>query len=93
LDIAKIGSEYEVVIEATDGIFFKNEEGTKILTAKLFKAGVEVTEDEKLSYQWTKGGATLTNETAKTLTVSYQDLGSDSATYGCNIIIKEESEV
>ena len=85
MDISSIVSGiYEVSIEATDGIVFKNE-GEKELTAKLYQRGEEVT-NKAIAYQWYKGREIMIGETNQTLIVSSDDF-EESIEYVCEITV------
>lgn len=81
-EISSIG--YQVSVESEDGNTFKNNEGTKILTARLYKGSEEITSN--LTYQWYRNSVILTGENSKTLEVDASDIGgTGSAVYMCNI--------
>lgn len=82
--IEEIG--YEVAIESNSGIAFKNEEGSKILTAYLYKGSTLITEGIT-GYQWYKQNEPIIGATNQTLEVSASDflVGSESITYSCAV--------
>ena len=90
MDISSIVSGiYEVSIEATDGIIFKNE-GEKELTAKLYQRGEEVT-NKVIAYQWYKDREIMIGETNQTLIVSSKDF-EETIEYVCEITVQESVE-
>lgn len=75
-------STYRTEIESDDGTVFKNGEGTKHLTAKLFRGDSEVTTGTFV-YKWFLNGVQLTN-TTKQISVTASSL-NDVYTYSCQI--------
>ena len=85
----------QIIITSTGGDVFKNGEGSTILTAVCYQAGVEVDADGNGSYKWTKydkDGAVDTawgtngTKTGKTLSVSNTDV-STKATFMCEVTL------
>lgn len=79
-----------VTITASNGTVFRNNSGSTVLTAHVFKGGVEqsITDAGVCgslgSIKWYKIGSTTAIATSKTLTVSANDVDS-SAAYTCNL--------
>ena len=79
-------SGYEVAIDSTSGVAFKNGIGTKILTAHLYKGTEEIIEGI-ISYQWYRYNSIIEGANSKTLEVSAEEINSEieSVTYSCAI--------
>ncbi len=79
-----------MTITASNGTVFKNNTGSTILTAHIYKGGVEqsITDAGVCgtlgSIKWYKGTSTTSIKTAKTLTVSASDV-TNSAVYTCQL--------
>lgn len=79
-----------ISVTSSNGTVFKNSSGSTVLTAHVFKGGVEQTITDAGvcgslgSIKWYKGGSTTAVATAKTLTVSANDV-SNSAVYTCQL--------
>lgn len=79
-----------VSITASNGTVFRNSSGSTVFTAHVFKGSVEQTITDAGvcgslgSIKWYKAGSTTAIKTAKTLTVSADDVDS-SAAYTCNL--------
>ena len=77
-------------ITTSNGTVFKNNTGSTVLTAHVFKGGVEqsITDAGVCgslgTIKWYKGGSTTAVATAKTLTVSASDVNS-SVAYTCQL--------
>ena len=77
-------------ITSSNGTVFKNNTGSTVLTAHVFKGGVEqsITDAGVCgslgSIKWYKGGSTTVVATAKTLTVSASDV-TNSVAYTCQL--------
>ena len=77
-------------ITSSNGTVFKNNSGSTVLTAHVFKGGVEqsITDAGVCgslgSIKWYKGGSTTAVATAKTLTVSASDV-TNSVAYTCQL--------
>ena len=77
-------------ITSSNGTVFKNNSGSTVLTAHVFKGGVEqsITDAGVCgslgSIKWYKGGSTTAVTTAKTLTVSASDV-TNSVAYTCQL--------
>ena len=77
-------------ITSSNGTVFKNNSGSTVLTAHVFKGGVEqsITDAGVCgslgSIKWYKGGSTTAVATAKTLTVSASDV-TNSVVYTCRL--------
>lgn len=85
----------QVVITSTGGDVFKNGQGSTVLTAVCYQAGVEIDADGKGTYTWTKynkDGAidtsfgTSGSKTGKTLSVSNTDVDT-KATFMCVVTL------
>ena len=79
-------SGFEVAIESDSGNIFKNDSGTKILTAYLYKGSTLVTEGIT-GYQWYKQDELIKGATKQTIEVDASEIieGIESATYSCAI--------
>lgn len=79
-----------LAITASNGTVFKNNTGTTVLTAHVYKGGVEQTITDAGvcgslgSIKWYKGTSTTAVATAKTLTVSASDV-TNTAAYTCQL--------
>lgn len=75
---------YRVEINATNGTIFKNGDGQKTLTAKLYKGATEIT--SSISYQWYKNGSLIANANQATYgpitAPAAADVYSCACTYG-----------
>ena len=77
-------------ITTSNGTVFKNNSGSTVLTAHVFKGGVEQTITDAGvcgslgSIKWYKGGSTTAVATAKTLTVNASDV-TNSVAYTCQL--------
>lgn len=77
-------------ITTSNGTVFKNSSGTTVLTAHVFKGGVEqsITDAGVCgslgSIKWYKGSSTTSIKTAKTLTVSASEV-SNAVAYTCQL--------
>ena len=80
---------YRVVIESDSGTVFKNAQGTKRLTAKLYKGDTEVTTGTFV-YAWFLNGTQLL-QTTKYIDVTAGSL-NEVCTYSCNITYTEPTE-
>jgi len=85
----------QIIITSTGGDVFKNGEGSTVLTAVCYQAGVEVDANGNGSYKWTKydkDGAIDTAwgtngaKTGKTLSVSNTDVNT-KATFMCEVTL------
>ena len=74
---------------------FKNGEGSTVLTAVCYQAGVEVDKNGDGTYKWTKynkdgvvdtAWGTSGSKTGKTLSVSYTDVDT-KATFMCEVTL------
>ena len=77
------GGAYEVLIEASKGTIFKNEDEVKILTAKLYKNREEIPQEQIISYSWYKDNELL-NEHKFQLEVKTSDF-ENNVNYSCEI--------
>lgn len=79
-------SGFEVAIESDSGNIFKNETGTKILTAYLYKGSTLITEGIT-GYQWYKQDVLIEGATSQSIEVDASEMieGIESATYSCAI--------
>lgn len=79
-----------ISITSSNGTVFKNNSGSTVLTAHVYKGGVEQTITDAGvcgslgSIKWYKGTSTTAIATAKTLTVSASDV-TNSAAYTCQL--------
>lgn len=79
-----------VTVTASNGTMFKNNNGSTVLTAHVFKGGVEqsITDAGVCgslgSIKWYKAGSNAAVATSKTLTISADDVDS-VAVYTCNL--------
>ena len=79
-----------LTITASNGTVFKNNSGSTVLTAHVFKGGVEQTISDAGvcgslgSIKWYKGNSTTVFATAKTLTVAASDV-TNSVAYTCQL--------
>ena len=79
-----------LTITSSNGIVFKNNNGSTVLTAHVFKGGMEQTITDAGvcgslgSIKWYKGTSTTAIKTAKTLTVSASDV-KNSQPYSCQL--------
>lgn len=79
-----------LTITSSNGTVFKNNSGTTVLTAHVFKGGVEQTITDAGavsglgSVKWYKSGSTTAVATAKTLTITANDV-TNSAAYTCQL--------
>lgn len=79
-----------VTVTASNGTMFKNNNGSTVLTAHVFKGGVEqsITDAGVCgslgSIKWYKAGSSTAVATSKTLTISANDVDS-VAVYTCNL--------
>lgn len=77
-------------ITSSNGIVFKNNSDTTVLTAHVFQGGVEQTITEAGvcgslgSIKWYKGGSTTAVATSKSLTVTAKDV-TNSVAYTCQL--------
>ena len=81
----------ELVIDSSNGTYFKNNTGSTILTAKLFQNGEEIdkTAPYMYDYIWTDKNDSTWSANGKTLTVTAQEVDF-SRTYICNVNEKEK---
>lgn len=80
-----------VTITSSNGTIFKNNSGSTVLTAHVFKGAIEqsitdagVVANSLGTIKWYKGGSTTAIATAKTLTVSANDV-TNSQVYTCQL--------
>lgn len=79
-----------VAITSSNGTIFKNSSGSTVLTAHVFKGGVEQTINDNGvcgslgSIKWYKAGSTTAVATAKTLTVAASSV-TNSVVYTCQL--------
>ncbi len=79
-----------LTVTASNGTVFKNNSGSTVLTAHVFKGGVEQTITDNGvcgslgSIKWYKGSSTTVFATAKTLTVAASDV-TNSVAYTCQL--------
>lgn len=78
-------------ITSSNGTIFKNSSGSTVLTAHVYKAGVEVSITDAGvvsgglgSVKWYKGSSTTAIATSKTLTVSASDV-TNAVSYTCQL--------
>ena len=90
-DTGSAGADAIIVsITTSNGTVFKNSSGSTVLTAHVFKGGVEqsITDAGVCgslgSIKWYKGDSTTAVATAKTLTVSAKDV-TNAVAYTCNL--------
>ena len=93
--ILDVSDPYQVVIESSAGQFFKNNTGSTVLTARVYRDGTEIdAAGTSLTYTWTmnnKDGGSVTTiggvtfpKTGKTLTVTH-DMVDIKGTFFCSI--------
>lgn len=79
-----------LIITSSNGTIFKNNSGSTVLTAHVFKGGVEQTVADNGTVsgigtvKWYKSGSTTAIATAKTLSISANDVANSQA-YTCQL--------
>ena len=85
----------QIIITSTGGDVFKNGQGSTVLTAVVYQAGMEIDADGKGTYTWTKynkdgvvdtSWGTSGNKSGKTLSVSNTDVDT-KATFMCVVTL------
>lgn len=82
-----------LIITASNGSYFRNNQGNTTLTARIYKGGLEVDRYEPYEYSYTWTDVSAPNKvlsTNKTITVSAADVNF-SRTYVCDIAKKEDN--
>ena len=82
-----VATDYEVQIESDSGLIFKNGEGTKVLTARVYKGFKEITSG--ITYQWYKDETIIPGATSKTYNAVWtEDSGDTEVIYSCGITMQ-----
>ena len=85
LEIDSIMPSYEVRIVADNGPSFRNGEGKKILTAKLYRGSTLI--EDQVTYQWYYETNPIQDATNNTLEVNWDENGDSIQTYSCEITL------
>ena len=82
-----VATDYEVQIESDSGLIFKNGEGTKVLTARVYKGFKEITSG--ITYQWYKDETIIPGANSKTYNAVWtENSGDTEVIYSCGITMQ-----